>query len=1098
MIVLRKLRLINWYGFNNVTLPIGLFTLIAGKNGNGKSVLLDAIKYALYADTVFNKSTENTGSRTVSSYTRGLLDATATTFMRPADKVPNVYTHIALEMENREIGNPFILGTVIETSASNNNVVRRYVVEGKTLEQVAHTYVDNGQIMPYSAEQLQKALGVKLLDVNDGMVQFMQRTGLRLNAKQLSSFRHKLRSIMSYNPDSKIDQFIRESVLEEKPLDFSKLVEAKKNIDSLTVNFLAIDDEIQELEKILELFERLVNSRNVLVADDIKIDYKQFITYTNEIKQAELKMDKALRETKQAEALEAELKVRESELDQRVRKAKLNLDALDCSRAIEEAKNALSRAQTEKQQLAKEREDLVVFQERVNEWQQKLEVENVTVENCDVLTNLTSSQFTKIEKEQSVEQLFQTIKQHRDNIFTEKTRFQDQIEDNEKIQSRLQEQLNEYNAKKTTFSQIPHYVQLKNDINREFAKRGIQSEARFACEYVLEITDEAWRNSIESYLGARRYTLLVEPEYYDIADDVLNTSKKNYAHLFNTKLLMKKSVHVQEQSVVQFINVKNPIAKHYFYYQLGRFKATTKEQVKLYENAISLDGRISVAMDSYFLQFDKIKFYCLGQDAIELNRVKTEQKLELYKQEHEALTTKKKQLESNQQYFERATAFFGQFNFEAYAEFDAAEKNCVHKEDELNQLIDAQNHNVEYMTLAELVESLEMELHKVMDKKQQAADDKYKWNYAFKESEGLFKKCQQAFDIVQANLTHFQQQHPFIYEKAIVDYQKHLENGPDSIGGILKDRDRTKRLAKQLANNLTAAQSAYNSSKLTDNHLPINDESRAKYEARKSKIWIDDLQQIRDELKQQTRRYEEIFKNEFVLTILKNCEAARDDLKRINAELGRLSFKSTYKFDYQYIQDGSDYGKIIEYAKYLKEREELGVQMNQLTLDEMTSYSIDEGEQLENNIRQIINRIVDSNDRNKIEDLADYRNYMSYEILLTNDILKGAKLSRQAGYNSGAEVQIPYMLILLSALLLIYNDKLSSTRLVFIDEPFAKMDPTNIKIMLNFMKEQRLQMIFCAPDKTELIGNECQVILPVLRTQANLMEIGIVEIREGV
>ena len=65
-------------------------------------------------------------------------------------------------------------------------------------------------------------------------------------------------------------------------------------------------------------------------------------------------------------------------------------------------------------------------------------------------------------------------------------------------------------------------------------------------------------------------------------------------------------------------------------------------------------------------------------------------------------------------------------------------------------------------------------------------------------------------------------------------------------------------------------------------------------------------------------------------------------------------------------------------------------------------------------MKKIINRIVGSNDREKIEHYADYRNYMTYEILLTNDILTKSKLSRQSGYNSGAEVQIPYMLILLS------------------------------------------------------------------------------------
>ena len=36
MIELSKIRLVNWYGFSSMTVPIGTFTLIAGKNGNGK------------------------------------------------------------------------------------------------------------------------------------------------------------------------------------------------------------------------------------------------------------------------------------------------------------------------------------------------------------------------------------------------------------------------------------------------------------------------------------------------------------------------------------------------------------------------------------------------------------------------------------------------------------------------------------------------------------------------------------------------------------------------------------------------------------------------------------------------------------------------------------------------------------------------------------------------------------------------------------------------------------------------------------------------------------------------------------------------------
>lgn len=56
---------------------------------------------------------------------------------------------------------------------------------------------------------------------------------------------------------------------------------------------------------------------------------------------------------------------------------------------------------------------------------------------------------------------------------------------------------------------------------------------------------------------------------------------------------------------------------------------------------------------------------------------------------------------------------------------------------------------------------------------------------------------------------------------------------------------------------------------------------------------MDNLQEIRQELEGQTRRYEDIFKNEFVLNIRKYCEKAREDLKQNNRELAKLDFCSS-------------------------------------------------------------------------------------------------------------------------------------------------------------------------------------------------------------
>ena len=50
------------------------------------------------------------------------------------------------------------------------------------------------------------------------------------------------RGILSYSPDAKIDQFIRESVLEQRDVDFGKLIAQ------------GTPDEIQNNEKVIEAY----------------------------------------------------------------------------------------------------------------------------------------------------------------------------------------------------------------------------------------------------------------------------------------------------------------------------------------------------------------------------------------------------------------------------------------------------------------------------------------------------------------------------------------------------------------------------------------------------------------------------------------------------------------------------------------------------------------------------------------------------------------------------------------------------------------------------------------------------------------------------
>ncbi len=1098
MISLKKVRLINWYGFSNVTAPIGFFTLIAGRNGNGKSAMLDAVKYAAYADTVFNKSSESKGSRTLSSYTRGLLDATAGTYMRPADRIPNVYSHIVLEYFDEVEEKSFVLGAVIETNAANNCQTYRYVADRFSLDQMEHTYEEEGLVMPFGASALQKKYRLTLLNREQGLPRFMQMTGLKLNLGQMPTYLRKLRGIMSYDPNARIDQFIRESVLEERNVDFKKLIEAKENIERLNDNFNMIQEEISELDGVLGEYDAWESESNRLLADDIRIVYRSMKALKEEIEKQNTEWEQAQREREDATENLKILETRKQDVEKRLIKAKINLESLDSMRMITQEQERLEELKETGKALLKKCRDLEQFQTVISEIMNRFFEKAEQIADRNILASLCGYEYTAAQKALAVAGMKQKTDLAYDEIVKQIFSVEHDIKALDKGLDTQNRILEECKRHQNTYGQISEYVGLKEQINRELERRKISARAQFACEYVIGLEDEEWRDAIEAFLGPRRYTILVDPEYYDIADDVLNQSEYRYAHLFNTKLLMRRDVRVEEDSVVSMMQIKNPVAKRYFEFQLGRMHAVSLEQVRMYENAISKEGRVAVAMDGYFLRFDRIRSYYLGQKTFELNRIRAQKEISRLQEEKKQKLAMKNELMGQKNILAQNKEFFREYDYDAHSKYQRVSGEIRKSQAQLERLRKAQTNNQEYIELNETVGRLQEEQKAIAKEVQENVQKNIEQETVITRCKDRIEDRTEKLGEQEKQYKEYQIEHYAVVQKTVEAYEKYLENGRKGPGGLLAEetRGRIRRSIEQHKNSLVQLQADYNA-KHSGNMLPRGTEGRREYAARRDRIWMDNLQEIRQKLEEQTRRYEDIFKNEFVLTILSSCERARDDLKQINRELANLNFAAKYEFDVHYVRDGSEYAKIIEYARFLDEREQLGgSEEGQMTFGMLTTISDEEGEQLEKEMKRIVNRIIEKNSEEAISRFADYRNYMTYEILITNQVLNRAKLSRQTGYNSGAEVQIPYLLILASALLLIYNQRTNSTRLVFIDEPFAKMDPGNVKRMLDFLRSQRLQVIFCSPDKTDSIGNECEVILPALRVAADRMELGVVQFHE--
>lgn len=1099
--ILRKIHLVNWYGFSNRTIPVSEnLTLISGENECGKSTILDAVKYAYTGDTQFNKATSgyNTGvgKRNLVSYTRCLVDASAGIYARPADKIPVVYTHIALEYFDQINENPFVLGVVIETAVTDIRGTHWYAMDGKTLEDLSFVYEEDSIIKPYDASGFQKKHGVQMKTKKEGITLFMQMIGLKLPYQEVPKYQRKLRNIMAYNPAAKIQEFIKESVLEEHDVNFDKLKEAKKNIEQINGSLEQINQELQDLDLILADYDEHDKKALRLKIDDIKIKYKKLVQYGREIRESEEIIKKNNITCESLAKILCEQNQEIDEIDNYYSEAKRALLELDVSKAISASEQLIHTYEEQLAVLNMEKEQLETFQKQMQEIVIQLTQAGEEVPDANLVAMLTSKELGVADKQSFIDSLKEKIRESRDKLIEENTLLKSEWKD---IQQECIEQnsiIENCNKNRVDYSYVQEQMELIKEINREFKKRGIHEEAHMACEYVVALRDENWRNAIEAFLGVHRYAIIVSKEVFDIANAVMDQSKHRYVELVNTKRLMSRAMDCEEDSVFHFLHIQNETAENYFKFWLGKIHAVAVQDVPKYDNAMSMEGKLSRNMAVTYINTRKIKSYCLGSQAIELNKRAAQKKLcELENREKE-IFLEQRSLQDHSKYLQKGLDCFKEFHLNAHKEAALVTADLNEERGHYQELLEAQKNNAEFMALNERVSELEKQLNSKKKRRNDNLTEKTILETTVSEKKKLLKELQIKEEAKRAELEEERVVSNLAVEKAMEEYDGFL-SGANQNGGLMQSdsKSRMDRRVRELEGNINGKQQAYNNRKQEVDKLPMGLECEAAYQRRRGKIWIDDLQGIQQKLKEQTITYERIFKREFVLNIYETAKDARSDISDINKELRKLQFSTKYQFDVKMLGDNSDYAKILRYAEYLQETNNMSD--GQMTFTGLMGYENDEVEIREKEIRDIINKIIDHNDIAEIKKFADYRNYMSYEIIINNNEVKDGKLSKQVGYNSGAGTQIPYTLILSAALSMLYNVRINSVRLIFIDEPFEKMSDRNIKLMLDFFRNQNFQVIFCAPpNKLESIGSECGVIIPVLKISNDNMQIGKVRFHE--
>lgn len=1010
-IILKQVYLINWYGFVDKIIPIGeKLSLITGENECGKSTVLDAIKYAFTGDTDFNKATSatrvGTGRRTLASYTRCLIDPDTRKYARPSTSYPNVYTHIALEYHNELYDTNFVLGVVLETNSSDNVDNYWYSFENMTLKDISFFNVSEGRKYVLSPKEFRDKNKVELLNKNSGVVKFMTMTGLRLSSEGITKYQRKLKNIMTYNPEAKIQQFIKESVLEENPINLNKLKEAKNSIDDITVSFEIIEKEINELDGILQAFNEYARVNSLLIKDDAKRTYKNLLNINKNIDSNKKKINDNDFEINRLEDLLMQDKSEKEQKDIELKNAKQQLDQIDGTKAIQDEKDKLSDLKSKARKYREKKEALDKLSVRI-----KTFLKNMSIEFK--LSDLSDPNIPSSVKNNEINEFKEKVDQLLDNFNREKYRLESEIDEIQKKLVELDDVIKACDRNLPDYSKVSNQLGLIKEINRRFKELGIDSEAKFSSSFVIELKNEEWRNSIETFLGIHRYSILVEPEYFYIANEVMDKSQYKYVELVNTKLLNERNFNIVEDSLLHQLEIRNETAKKYFSYWLGKIHAVSIDKVSNYESAISKEGKISRNMAVSFLNFKRLHSYCLGEDALKLNKKRaiTEKRV-LESREHELMTEKNLNNSKVASIKEMNQLVNKEYDLEAPKNVFFNEIEISECQDRIRKLEDALKHNTEYLLLVERIKEIEKKrsaLNKLIDDYEKS---KIKFEIENKSLLSLNESYEIRKDDDKNKLKRLSIDYPTEVRKAKEEYDQFIEKNTDT-GDVLVDRDRYERRKRECENNIISKQSIYNSGKRPEEALPVGLDHEATYRRRKNRLQVDNFEDIKVKLADQTKKYEGIFKNEFVLTIKKNIEEAQRDIKDINRELKKLKFTTTYQFDVKSISGTSDYARILEYADYLEKTNR--IDNGQMMIGTVVGYDENEATKREEEIKEIINRVISKNNDSMLKDFADYRNYMEYEVIVNNDEITNGRLSKLAGYNSGAGTQIPYTIILSAA-----------------------------------------------------------------------------------
>ncbi|WP_129630679.1 ATP-binding protein [Candidatus Oscillochloris fontis] len=1053
VLALSRIFLHNWHRFNHHLIDVQDGLYLAGHNGSGKSSVLDALQFVLIADQQrirYNSSAQERSARTLDSYVRGKIGENR--YLRPG----NTVAYIALEFTHAQT--QITLGVCIE--ATDGQTPERtffillepidpglFVVEGRPLLRRELRAVQRGR------------RGMRIYDqVGEYQADLLNRLG-GLHERFFDLF---LRAL-TFQPIRNINTFVEQWLLDGRPLDVDALQKVVERLDQLRVTAREVQEKIAALQAIENQQAEVRNRRDLhteylLLVAFLRLEDARSYAATLATQRSDLLQRIAAAERACTEAAAARQGAETAWQD-----AVKRLGQLDVVRRRDELQKRIAHLRRDADQIHHVykvlREDLQREADALGD----LALPSV-VGLCAAIRGLTPEVPPAPDLPDLLDQavvdldaLLPTTQERRYELTLRKRTWEERATTLEQELKRLREN--------RRLAYAPALERLRDLLTPIVGER-----PPLLCE-LLEIPNERWQNAVEAMLGARRFNIIVPPEYFERALDTLDSARAN-ERIYDVGLLdLAKVQHearpAQPGSLAQQVRAKAERIQKYVDSLLGDvITCAAPRDLRRHRRAITAEVLVYSEWTVRAIPPERYQPWFIGERAQRSQIDIRQRELDTVRADLLALTPQLAAAEAELKRLERG-------------------RNLSNLRQRLDAPLDERPLRSEIQeSQAELqaldtsgVAALEAEiarLRTLADHEQQAEQA------AIRAQEGLKSQLPQLEEKIQRNTTRLAEAEQKAEELRVAHPQRvvpaeerlaeRLARG--DLAEALRNAESTVTNFESRANNelqrLIEMASAFNT-RFQFAALPSNvDEGR--YTTELERLQATELPKYIERIDQAQHEAEEELREHVLHRLREQIIHARSKLDWINDALERLAFHGErYRFRSQPSEDARHFYDLINDSQLLGSGSLFAsdfYQRHKTTFDEFYAR---------------LTRTPQSDaERREQERLVDYRRYLNYDIEITHPNGQVSRLSRIMGQTSGGETQTPFYLTIAASFVQLYHigerQNRPTIRLVAFDEAFSKMDQDRIGATLDLFQQFGLQIITATPLE------RCEYLVPKICT----------------